>query len=90
MALKINQRDISKINYLFEKSFKEMELKMRDVSINNIKVKENLKEIKRLENKKYSLDEIISDKKSELNVLKQLLILKENKKLIFKTLYQNI
>ena len=83
MALKINQRDISKINYLFEKSFKEMELKMRDVSINNIKVKENLKEIKRLENKKYSLDEIISDKKSELNVLKQLLILKENKKLDF-------
>ena len=83
MALKINQRDISKINYLFEKSFKEMELKMRDVSINNIKVKENLKEIKRLENKKYSLDEIISDKKSELSILKQLLILKENKKLDF-------
>ena len=83
MALKINQRDINKINYLFEKSFKEMELKMRDVSINNIKVKDNLKEIKRLENKKYSLDEIISDKKSELSILKQLLILKENKKLDF-------
>jgi len=83
MALKINQREITKINYLFEKSFKEMELKMKDVSINNIKVKDNLKEIKRLENKKFSLDEIISDKKSELSVLKQLLILKENKKLNF-------
>ena len=83
MALKIKQRDINKINYLFEKSFKEMELKMRDVSINNIKVKDNLKEIRKLENKKYSLDEIISDKKSELSILKQLLILKENKKLDF-------
>ena len=89
MALKINQRDMSKINNLFEKSFKEMELKMRDVSINNIKVKDNLKEIRRLENKKYSLDEIISDKKSELSVLKQLLLLKENKKLDFQEIASN-
>ena len=77
----------------FDKIIKDMELKTKVNFINNIKIKENLKAIKRNENKNNILDELIFDKKSELNILKQLIILKEQKKLDFediisKYLYQ--
>lgn len=78
-----NEEEINKIKNLFEKSINEIEFKIKDIYINNIKVKENLKNIKRIENKKYSLDDILIDKKNELNFLKQLLIIKERKKLNF-------
>ena len=77
----------------FDKIIKDMELKTKENFINNIKIKENLKTIKRTENKNNILDELIFDKKGELNILKQLIILKEQKKLDFediisKYLYQ--
>ena len=73
----------------------DMELKAKEIFINNIKIKENLKDIKRIENKKSFLEDILSDKINELNILKYLIILKEQKKLNFdeiisKYLYQLI
>ena len=88
------EKDINPIQ-LFDKSINNMELKIKDICVNNIKIKENLNSIKRSENKINYLDDMILDKKSELNLLKKLLILKEQKKLNFediisKYLYQLI
>lgn len=68
---------------LFDKIINDMELKTKNIYINNIKIKENLKSIKKSENKNSILDDMIFDKKSELNILKNLIILKEKKKLNF-------
>ena len=43
----------------------------------------NIKSINHYENKNIYLDKAINDKKTELNILKQLLLLKEKKKLNF-------
>ena len=75
--------DIQNMNILFEKSLGEIENKMKELFINNIKIKENIKSINHYENKNISLDKEIKDKKAELNILKKLLILKEKKKLNF-------
>ena len=76
-------KELNNINILFEKSFKEIESKMKELFLNKIKIKENVKTIKQFENKNIYLDNVIRDKKNELNILKQLLILKEQKKLNF-------
>ena len=76
-------KKIDNMNNLFEKSFKEIESKMKELFLNKIQIKENVKEIKNLENKNIYLDNAIKDKKNELNILKQLLVLKEKKKLNF-------
>ena len=74
---------INNINNLFEKSLSDIESKMKELFINKIKIKENIKSIKHYENKNILLDNVIRDKKAELNILKQLLLLKEKKKLNF-------
>ena len=74
--------DINQIKS-FEKVVKDIELKLKEIYINNFKIKDNLRSMKRIENKHIFLDDIISDKKSELNILKHLIILKEQKKLNF-------
>ena len=74
---------MNNINILFEKSFKDIESKMKELFINKIKIKENIKSIKYYENKNIFLDNVIQDKRAELNILKQLLLLKEKKKLNF-------
>jgi len=74
---------MNKINNLFEKSCKEIESKMKELFLNKIKIKENIKSINHYENKNIYLDKAINDKKKELNILKQLLLLKEKKKLNF-------
>ena len=68
------------ISVLFEKSLKDIEAKMKELFINKIKIKENVKSIQHYENKNFYLDNVIKDKKTELGILKQLLILKEKKK----------
>ena len=75
--------NINNINNLFEKSLTDIESKMKELFINKIKIKENIKSIKHYENKNILLDNVIRDKKAELNILKQLLLLKEKKKLNF-------
>ena len=77
------KKKIDNLNNLFEKSLKEIESKMKELFLNEIKIKENVKTIKNLENKNIYLDNAIKDKKTELNILKQLLVLKEKKKLNF-------
>ena len=77
------EKQINNINILFEKSFKDIESKMKELFINKIKIKENIKSIKHYENKNIYLDNVIQDKRAELNILKQLLLLKEKKKLNF-------
>ena len=74
---------MNNINNLFSKSFKDIESKMKELFINKIKIKENIKSIKYYENKNTFIDNVIQDKKAELNILKQLLLLKEKKKLNF-------
>ena len=88
------QKEMNPIQY-FDKTINDMELKIKDIYVNKIRIKENLNSIKRIENKNNFLDDMILDKKSELNILKNLLILKEQKKLNFediisKYLYQLI
>ena len=85
--------NIQKVKENFDKIINDMELKTKEIFINNIKIKENLSSIKKIENKNNFLDDMLYDKKSELNILKQLIILKEQKKLNFddiisKYLYQ--
>ena len=77
------EKQMNNINNLFEKSFKDIESKMKELFINKIKIKENIKSIKYHENKNIYLDNVIQDKRAELNILKQLLLLKEKKKLNF-------
>ena len=77
------EKQMNNINNLFEKSFKDIESKMKELFINKIKIKENIKSIKHYENKNIYLDNVIQDKRAELNILKQLLLLKEKKKLNF-------
>jgi hypothetical protein len=77
------KKKIDNLNNLFEKSLKDIESKMKELFLNEIKIKENVKTIKNLENKNIYLDNAIKDKKTELNILKQLLVLKEKKKLNF-------
>ena len=77
------EKQMNNINNLFEKSLKDIESKMKELFINKIKIKENIKSIKYYENKNIFLDNAIQDKKAELNILKQLLLLKEKKKLNF-------
>jgi len=79
----MKKNEMNNINILFEKSLKEIESKMKELFLNNIKIKENVKSIRQLENKNIYLDNAIKDKKTELNILKQLLLLKEKKKLNF-------
>ena len=75
--------EIKTINTLFEKSFTEIESKMKELFINDIKIHENIKSIENYESKSNYLDNIIIDRKQELKILKQLLLLKEQKKLNF-------
>ena len=77
------EKQMNNINNLFEKSLKDIESKMKELFINKIKIKENIKSIKYHENKNIYLDNVIQDKRAELNILKQLLLLKEKKKLNF-------
>lgn len=74
---------MNNINILFEKSLEDIESKMKELFLNKIKIKENVKSIKAFENKNIYLENVINEKKTELNILKQLLLLKEKKKLNF-------
>ena len=76
------------INTLFEKSFKEIESKMKELFISEIKIKENIKSIEYYKNKNINLENTIKEKQNELHILKQLLILKEKKKLNFDYIIQ--
>ena len=69
------KKKIDNLNNLFEKSLKEIESKMKELFLNEIKIKENVKTIKNLENKNIYLDNAIKDKKTELNILKQLTLI---------------
>ena len=89
-----NNNDQKELEY-FNEIINDMELKTKEIFINNIKIKENVRAIKRIENKNNFLEDMLSDKKNELKILKQLIILKEQKKLNFediisKYLYQLI
>ena len=64
------KKKIDNLNNLFEKSLKEIESKMKELFLNETKIKENVKTIKNLENKNIYLDNAIKDKKTELNILK--------------------
>ena len=76
------------INTLLEKSFKEIESKMKELFISEIKIKENIKSIEYYKNKNINLENTIKEKQNELHILKQLLILKEKKKLNFDYIIQ--
>ena len=58
------KKKIDNINNLFEKSLKEIESKMKELFLNEIKIKENVKTIKNLQNKNIYLDNAIKDKKT--------------------------
>ena len=77
------QKEINYAKLIFDTTIKEIELKIKDMCINDLIIKENLNKIKKIENENNYLDDILYDKKSELNLLKQLLILKQKKKLNF-------
>ena len=77
------QKEINHAKLIFDTTIKEIELKIKDMCINDLIIKENLNKIKKIENENNYLDDILYDKKSELNLLKQLLILKQKKKLNF-------
>ena len=76
------------INTLLEESFKEIESKMKELFISEIKIKENIKSIEYYKNKNINLENTIKEKQNELHILKQLLILKEKKKLNFDYIIQ--
>ena len=88
MKIKRN-KDIKELKLLFENSIKEIESQTKRISLNNLKIKENFQSIKKNENQNNILSEMVSDKKVELNILKQLLILKEKKKLNFDAIISN-
>ena len=73
------QKEINHAKLIFDTTIKEIELKIKDMCINDLIIKENLNKIKKIENENNYLDDILYDKKSELNLLKQLLILKQKK-----------
>ena len=77
-----NNNDRKELEY-FNEIINDMELQTKEIFINNIKIKENVRAIKRIENKNNFLEDILSDKKNELKILKQFIILKEQKKLNF-------
>ena len=82
------KKEQNNINILFEKSFKEIESKMKELFISKIKIKENIKSIEHYKNKNINLENTIREKQNELHILKQLLILKEKKKLNFDYIIQ--
>ena len=82
------KKEQNNINILFEKSFKEIESKMKELFISKIKIKENIKSIEHYKNKNMNLENTIREKQNELHILKQLLILKEKKKLNFDYIIQ--
>ena len=77
------QKELNHAKIIFDTTIKEIELKIKDMCINDLIIKDNLNKIKKIENENNFLDDILYDKKSELNLLKQLLILKQKKKLNF-------
>lgn len=77
------EKEANETTQLVDTTIKEIELKVKDMYINDLEIKDNLNSIKKLENENNFLKDLLIDKKSELNLLKQLLILKERKKLNF-------